>query len=293
MSAEGTQHGLLRYCAGHLSRLRKRLPAVLKSWDADDLHDVRVASRRLKSALEALKPVVAPQKRKPIMKALRKIRRAFGPLRDLDVMSAHLYCFKTNTRSASAADWLADQLDKRREPLRRKIASKLKRSRPLRALKKWSAVESNIKQSFDAARLLVAKRATSDFQSFSDCADQIAKHAHARGDQIHAIRISAKKLRYRLELADAAGYPLAPKTMATFKQLQDTLGQWHDYVVLSEQALQTAIDTGLAANDPKLYEQVLNLAQQCAHRASHHLARFRELFGSFDADVDHAAPARL
>ena len=45
--------------------LRQQVPAALKDFDADGIHDARVATRRLKAALDLLEPVLSKGGRKP------------------------------------------------------------------------------------------------------------------------------------------------------------------------------------------------------------------------------------
>ena len=49
-----------------------------------------MATRRLKAALDLLKPVLSDEHLKPFSKVLKKFRRRLGPMRDLDVMIEHL-----------------------------------------------------------------------------------------------------------------------------------------------------------------------------------------------------------
>jgi len=51
-------------------------------------------------------------------------------------------------------------------------------------------------------------------------------------DQIHALRIAGKRLRYRAELLAELGEATAKPQVKTLKSLQDKLGDWHDRIVL-------------------------------------------------------------
>ena len=58
-----------------------------------------------------------------------------------------------------------------------------------------------------------------------------AGHMYAP-EQLHQVRIAAKKLRYALELAKDAGIRSATARVRAVKRAQDTLGRLHDLQVL-------------------------------------------------------------
>src|SRR5471030_2866655 len=64
-----------------LLRLRR---AVLKSSDLDDIHDLRVASRRLRAALELFYPFAQKGSKTELKKSVRKLTLILGGLRNID-----------------------------------------------------------------------------------------------------------------------------------------------------------------------------------------------------------------
>src|SRR5687767_13460018 len=64
--------------------LRGLVRRALRSWETDAVHHARVTTRRLKAAIDLLQPLLPEEPRRAFGKALRKLRRALGPLRDLD-----------------------------------------------------------------------------------------------------------------------------------------------------------------------------------------------------------------
>ena len=81
---------LLSYIDELVEELRGHVPKAMKHWDAEAIHQSRVATRRLKAALDLLKPVLSDEHLKPFSRVTRKLRRRLGPMRDLDVMIEHL-----------------------------------------------------------------------------------------------------------------------------------------------------------------------------------------------------------
>src|SRR6185369_11375293 len=64
-----------------LLRLRR---AVLNTSDLDDIHDLRVASRRFRAALELYYPFAPKGSRTELRKSIRKLTRILGGLRNID-----------------------------------------------------------------------------------------------------------------------------------------------------------------------------------------------------------------
>src|SRR5689334_14111928 len=94
--------------------LRCLVPRAVKSWDPEAIHDARVSTRRLKAAIDLIGPLLTRDPRRRFLKSLRRLRRTLAPLRDLDVMLAHLDEFAHNERLTAPAAWLARRLQQQR-----------------------------------------------------------------------------------------------------------------------------------------------------------------------------------
>jgi CHAD domain-containing protein len=68
------------------ARMLKREPGTRSGRDIEDLHRMRVATRRMRTAFEILGKYYRKKKIKPIVKGLRKTGRALGRVRDYDVL---------------------------------------------------------------------------------------------------------------------------------------------------------------------------------------------------------------
>ena len=69
---------LLAYLDGLVEQLQKDTPRRC-DFDAEAIHDARVATRRLKAATELLAPILHGEGSKRFEKALKKLRRRWGP----------------------------------------------------------------------------------------------------------------------------------------------------------------------------------------------------------------------
>src|SRR6185436_4565115 len=65
--------------------LLKRRDAVQGKGDADAIHDLRVATRRLQEVLDLFEPVLPGRETKRVRKRARSIRHHFAEVRDADV----------------------------------------------------------------------------------------------------------------------------------------------------------------------------------------------------------------
>ena len=68
-----------------LGKYTSTFPTVLISGDAENIHDTRVASRRMQQVMNLLFPPPRVGKGRKVVRSLRKVRRALGPCRNLDV----------------------------------------------------------------------------------------------------------------------------------------------------------------------------------------------------------------
>jgi CHAD domain-containing protein len=281
-SIEPTDPPSLSYADAWMEKLQKQLPETVKSWDADAIHQSRVATRRLAAALGVLEPVLSKEHRKPLAKTLRKLRRQLGPLRDLDVMLDHL----TGFRPTPGIEWLRHHLGAERDDRRRHAADRLHPTRALAKLGAWWAVRQEWAEAGDGVDGLLSNAVHLQLDALADRA------ADTAGDP-HELRIAAKALRYTLELAVESGHKLPASVARSFKRMQDALGAWHDMVVLADAALDAAVDTGLAYHDADLHLAVVDVARSAVRRSVRHMGAFKEMWRSRGATLTDTIRSRF
>jgi hypothetical protein len=66
--------------------------------------------------------------------------------------------------------------------------------------------------------------------------------------------------------------------MRTFKRMQEALGLWHDFVVVTEWAMRASLEGLLAHHDTKLQADVLSLARLTLSRSEQRLNKFAVLW---------------
>lgn len=230
---------------------RKRLRAFLDAWprmheDVAALHQVRVASRRLREALPVLSEGRRLRKLEKARRLMRRIARALGPVRELDVAIKALGDLDpTETGSQAGLEHLREHLVAERaerragmtrrlesvtpEKIRRRLSSLIA---PDRARKRRETPEGKPPpvpwQSVLSAR--IARRAKA-LRSAIDRAGAIYLP-----DRLHAVRVSVKKLRYAVEVGRDVRAAGAAAMLRALKAAQDTLGHLHDLEMLLDRA---------------------------------------------------------
>ena len=273
--------------AAHLDRrlaeLRLHVPKAIRGGDVGAIHQARVTTRRLKAALDLLEPILPDAPRKRLARTLRRLRRTLGPSRDVDVMLAHLPDLRPKPGGpCDAVEWLGRQLMARRNELARQRTRTVKVSQLLRELEAWAPLARRVAAGQARAHALLVNAAPGLLSEFAAKSTRVAaldleKSCEAAED-VHALRVSGKIVRYMLELAEPAGVRIPRAVLPKFKRLQDALGLWHDYAALGEHVLRFAVRDELGLHRPALYGQVLDLARMCWRRSNAHLRAFGKIW---------------
>jgi len=274
----------LTYVDELMDQLHHNVPKALREFDAEAIHDARVATRRLKAAVDLVQPCLTQNRRKPLEKQLKKLRKRLGPLRDLDVMIDHLTEIASKPAQTAGASWLRDQLIKCRDEEREESRNDVAPADVLAKLGAWWPVRQEIADAHDAIDSLLAESLHLQLDAFAERASRAgmspphASNILPEERDPHQLRITGKRLRYTLELAQEQGHKLPPLVLREFKRMQEALGTWHDYVVLAGRAMQTSLDQSLAYHDLAMQEKVLDVAAMAVRRAQRELAGFSKLW---------------
>ena len=174
---------LLGYLDGLMEDLRARVPAALKLWDVEAIHQSRVATRRMKAALDLMQVVLSKRARRQFGRVTRNLRRRLGPLRDADVMLEHLNELASQGKHERAIKWLSERLCRNREALR---AESTKAGPPAVVLAKlgtWWAVREEIGAARDAVDTLLAESLHLQLDAFAEQADRLIVQTNAKRQQ--------------------------------------------------------------------------------------------------------------
>ena len=206
--------------------------------DPDGVHDMRVASRRLRSALSDFKPYL----RKGSIPAsrLKAIAKSLGAVRDEQVVLAALDEFRSRAdeRVSKGIEAIAEEhrreLRQARSALQRVIkASAIAELRDdfqarLRTATKIPEVET-VGEGAQQIRTFsqVGARIIGDrLRRINDASDSI--YRPLRPKQLHKMRILAKRLRYAVELFAPCWGEEFKKAAEEIARFQTSLGELHD-----------------------------------------------------------------
>jgi CHAD domain-containing protein len=240
--------------------LERQLPLAIQGNDTG-VHLARVASRRLREAV----PVLAGET-KARRKAERKIRRltqALGTVREMDVTVRILDEFAQNNElPRNVRAHVIAERDRRREVMLHRLRH-VKTEKLSRRLEEASIVAAvvNSAEWRQALTARVGQRVKRLRQSI-----QAAGQMYA-AEQLHAVRIATKKLRYALELIADARIAAVRPLVNTLKRAQDTLGTLHDLQVIEQHvaAVQALPPARRGAHDGGLKVIARMLADECRY----------------------------
>jgi CHAD domain-containing protein len=222
---------LVKLARKRLERFVTLYPKALVSDDPEIIHDLRVASRRLQQALQLL-PSHSKSANRKLFKVLRRVRRAFGACRNRDVCIGLIQAkLEAATAVSMRHSWDAVRfwLEEKRATEIDRARAELKRHDLIEFIARVQARIGNIDQEPEGAEPLWQglKEPLAEWRKAL-----VSAKAQPQNDQIHAFRISGKRLRYQAESIAELGDTSVKKLVQGLKTLQDDLGDWRDRSVL-------------------------------------------------------------
>lgn len=224
--------------------IRARLDAVWNEMqaavghpaDTDNVHRLRVATRRTLAAFAAFRDLLPPRRRAWFEKRLRRLRRAAGDARDLDVLTGRLSpgnphggADPGSIARARLIAMLSRQRDVSRRPIR-ELHDELVEAG-------WAGKVEALLARIPAGRgqptfgRYARRRLPPIIGRFFTKAD---RRLHD-DDDVHALRIAAKKLRYILEIfAPVFPQPVRARCQDALERLQETLGEFTDHAAAAD-----------------------------------------------------------
>ena len=200
-----------------LTRLSKKNPAP------ESVHKFRTNSRRVEALISEV--IVKPNSNdKKLLRLLSRLRKKAGRVRDLDVEIASLRSLKIPQGNGHKSQ-LVDALMQERAKRERKLSEAVDRetAEQLRKRLKRAVSELDIPKNTEPLVLTLNKLA------------QLGRdHVTLTEKTLHQYRIIGKRARYIAELADQDAE--ATRIVEKLKHMQDVIGDWHDWLKLTERA---------------------------------------------------------
>lgn len=243
---------LIAYLAEHFLRLQDE-DRRLRAGDQEGVHQLRIAARRLRSALAAYAPVLEPVGTRELRDELRWLGEVLAPARDAQVIHGRLRELLDGQPAVlmlgPVARRVDDELHDAFRSGRAAADEQLEGERYFRLLDRVEAFLDDPPLLADAAR--PARKAVPDLlrrdlrrvrkrhRAYLD-----ADTPDRRDRALHEIRKAAKRLRYSAEMAVPVLGARASTLSARAKALQQVLGEHQDSVV----ARQMLRDLGIRAH---------------------------------------------
>lgn len=231
----------------HFRRMLYHEPGTRSGEEIEELHDMRVATRRMRSAFRVFGDYADDKRLKPMRKGARRTCSKLGSVRDLDVFWQKTECYleglppeRQNDLMPLREVWEAER-EKARESMLTYLDSQAYVRFKERAMEllttpevwelpaltdKGEAVPHRVRHVVPA---IIYERAAAVLAY-----DEWVNGPDITLKRLHRLRIAGKRLRYTLEFFQEV---LAPQTAGLIKQtkkLQDHLGDLQDAVVASE-----------------------------------------------------------
>ena len=228
----------------HLARMLEREAGTALGEDPEELHVMRVSTRRMRMALRVFEDYLDAQALRPVLKGLRRTGRVLGAVRDLDVFQEKTqhYLDALPPERAGDLDGLLAACRAERERQREHLVSYLAGAR-------YRAFVERFEELLDGPLESLSARPPADPRPqrvsqvlpgvlYKDMAVVWAFEGQLGGletplPRFHALRKGCKGLRYTLEFFEDVLGPGARPLIKKVKGLQDHLGDLQDAVVTS------------------------------------------------------------
>lgn len=242
--------------------LFRRLDVLLSRTGAaptpERVHQVRTTARRLEAVLEIVynEPTSRVEK---TLRGLKRLRRRAGAIRDLDVQAMALRSLKIGREAERKARLLSELADRRAE-CEKKFQKIIEAAKTAKLRKRLQQIAIEMAQAsvppeqnghnwppvwidFDpvAASLRMFARLTRQTKALTS-------------DNLHDYRTRCKRIRYVAEMAGNS--PEAKRVVGALKRVQDSIGDWHDWLTLTA----TAEEVFAQSHDSALVSALRNMA---------------------------------
>jgi CHAD domain-containing protein len=229
--------------AGSVVRLLAHDPGVRLGDDPEDVHQARVATRRLRSDLRTFRTLIDPAWTTEVRAELRWLGDALGAVRDREVMLDRL---RAGAAQLALADqepaqrivrWLLDEWD----VMRRALLDAIRSARYLALLERLVAASQQpplVDTAVEPAADVLPALARGPWVHLRQSVDALPDDPSDA--ELHEVRIRAKRCRYASEAVTAVVGKPARRFAQEIATLQDVLGEHQDATVAERWLRDTA-----------------------------------------------------
>jgi CHAD domain-containing protein len=268
--------------AFHFARMQNREAGTRNGADSEDLHDMRVATRRMRAAWRVFEDAFKPGRTKRLRRRLEGLSDKLGAVRDLDVLIEGLAAYQVglNPDQQPGLDPLLSLWKRQRSVARKQLIEEFDSNRYaalIDEMDEFLAAGSNAAATVPTPTIphRVKDRAPSQiWAAYERVRAYELVLAWADIETIHQLRIATKWLRYTLEFFGETLGPDGPHLLGRVVALQDYLGLLHD----ADVAVKLARDV-LVARAGELSRVETDAIGAYLHSRERELVRLRRSLG--------------
>jgi CHAD domain-containing protein len=274
------------YATAQVEAIHLRDPEVRRDLP-DSIHKMRVATRRLRSALATYRPVVDREAGDAIRDELKWFAGELGGARDAEVLREHFLVAVSEQPQelvmGRVAGYIDDHLREVYKQARVRALEALESERYFRLLDTLDELVASppLLDAETKAKKQVPSLLKHDLKRMSKCvkraekAETLAEQDH----ELHETRKASKRLRYAAESAVPVLGQAATDLVTRAEQVQEVLGDHQDSVVARDLLRQLAVQQHLEGGNPFTLGR-LHAAEQ--YRGERSREAFLELWPTID-----------
>jgi CHAD domain-containing protein len=215
-------------------RLLAHDPGVRLGTDPEDVHQARVATRRLRSDLRTFREVVDPGWDESLRSELEWLGDLLGAVRDTDVLLGRL---EARVEALDADDQplaahVLDGLRAQRADARDELLAGMRSDRYLDLLERLLAASRAVPSSVADLELDLGDVVAKPWKKLHKAVKALDEHPPDA--ELHKVRIRAKRARYAAEAVTPALGKGAKRFASAIADLQEVLGEHQDAVVAGQ-----------------------------------------------------------
>jgi CHAD domain-containing protein len=204
-------------------KLGRQLSKLASRPAPESVHKFRTSSRRIEVLMEEFSAKLSRNDKK-LLKLLSRLRKKAGRVRDLDVQGSALRNLKIPQEPARKSQLMRTMAEERAR-LEKKF---------IKALNKKAAAEVGRRLKRSAATLDISRNADPLALALRKVTELELHSGPVTEKTLHRFRIAGKRARYVAELADRTAE--ATRLIEQLKHMQDVIGDWHDWLQLTDRA---------------------------------------------------------
>jgi CHAD domain-containing protein len=211
--------------------LSNAVSKVLDDRKPKSVHRLRTTIRRIESLISYANPDIGKKEERSLEK-LADLRKRAGKVRDLDVQKDLLDTLG-NGSAAKDRTTLKELLEKKREGQARRLESAVKKLHEAKFFDRLDRIAEQAGVPQDGKNRPLAPLEEAKAQ-LSEMANDFGSGETMKPSQLHEARVTLKRIRYLAELAEESA---AQKDFTNkLKSTQDAIGDWHDWLELTDRA---------------------------------------------------------